>query len=143
MKNFPLASSAAGDVAQYNCVNAPYEAGYNSVRRYIVSLAQSKKETEKHTMMAYCHLGMWRWRSVSRFPGLTLVDTILSPCRRASSRATTTLPYRPRPPSSQQQEEKGTLLTPTSLLLLYKFHGSYFLLFGPSVIASKSISFVR
>jgi hypothetical protein len=28
MKNFPLASSAAGDVAQYNCVNAPYEAGY-------------------------------------------------------------------------------------------------------------------
>ncbi len=38
MKNCPLASSAAGDVAQYNCVNAPYEAGY-SRRRYIVPLA--------------------------------------------------------------------------------------------------------
>ena len=28
-KNFPLASSAAGDVEQYNWVSAPYEAGYN------------------------------------------------------------------------------------------------------------------
>ena len=70
----------------------------------LVSVGQLEKQPEKHTTIACCHLGIWRWRSVLRFPGLTLVDTILSPCRRANSRATTTSPYKPRPTSQQQDE---------------------------------------
>lgn len=58
MKNCPLASSAAGDVAQYNCVSAPYEAEYSNRRYIVTSTLATPRKKQKRTTIAACNRGM-------------------------------------------------------------------------------------
>ena len=142
MKNCPLTSSAAGDVAQYNCVSAPYETEY-SIRRYIVSLTpatpREKRKAYSDSNLPPGHVALKirvdvAWVETRRH------DLITMPTRQLSRYHGVAL-HDPQP-IGQQQDEK-IIWTRTSLLLLYKIQGSFFLLFGPSTIASKSISFAR
>ena len=93
MKNFPLASAVEGDVAQYSCVSAPYDGGH-IVQVYVqrVSYLPLNAMMGERTSTVFRHPDICLRTSVRIFPGWRLVDTILSPYRRASSRATTTLP---------------------------------------------------